>query len=91
MPPAIHQEGYVACTAQFEPGQAVEQLGDVRFDGDLTAVRKQSCILPLTRLEDGDDPAAVYSDGNTLTLVNTRVSNPYCDGAGPNGWQATAR
>ncbi|CAM9803791.1 unnamed protein product, partial [Sphacelaria rigidula] len=66
------KKGYVTCTARFETGQAVEQLGDVRYDGDLTAVRKQSCPVPVTTLRPGDDQDAVYSDGNTLSLANTR-------------------
>lgn len=58
---------------RFEPGQAVEQFGDVRFDGDLAAVRKQSCLLPFSGLGGGDDRGATYSDGNSLGLVNTKV------------------
>lgn len=68
------QDGYVACMARYEPGQAVEQFGDIRFDDDLVAVRKQSCLLPLSGLREGDDQAAVYSTGNALSLVNTKVS-----------------
>ncbi len=63
----------MSCMARYEPGQAVEQFGDVRYDEDLVAVRKQSCLFPLSGLRDGDDPAAVYSTGNTLALVNTKV------------------
>lgn len=63
----------MACMARFEPGQAVEQFGDVRFDGDLAAVRKQSCLLPFSGLGEGDDKGAMYSDGNSLGLVNTKV------------------
>jgi len=59
--------------ARYEPGQAVEQFGDVRYDEDLVAVRKQSCLFPLSGLREGDDPAAVYSTGNALALVNTKV------------------
>lgn len=59
--------------ARYEPGQAVEQFGDVRFDDDLCAVKKQSCLLQFTRVRDGEDPAAVYSSGNSLALVNTKV------------------
>lgn len=59
---------------QYEPGQAVEQFGDVRFDEDLCAVRKQSCLLPFSGVRsERDDPSAVYSNGNTLALVNTKV------------------
>lgn len=64
----------MACMARYEPGQAVEQFGDIRFDDDLVAVRKQSCLLPLSGLREGDDQAAVYSTGNSLSLVNTKVS-----------------
>lgn len=60
--------------ARHEPGQAVEQFGDVRYDEDLCAVRKQSCLLPFSgRCLEGDDPSAVYSSGNSLALVNTKV------------------
>lgn len=64
----------MACMARYEPGQAVEQFGDIRFDDDLVAVRKQSCLLPFSGLREGDDQAAVYSTGNALSLVNTKVS-----------------
>eukprot|EP00903_Cladosiphon_okamuranus_P014535 g13482.t1 len=66
------KDGHVACMARYEPGQAVEQFGDIRFDDDLVAVRKQSCLLPLSGLREGEDQAAVYSTGNTLSLVNTK-------------------
>lgn len=59
--------------ARYEPGQAVEQFGDIRFDDDLCAVRKQSCLLQFTGVRDGEDPAAVYSSGNSLALINTKV------------------
>ncbi|CAM9697958.1 unnamed protein product, partial [Laminaria digitata] len=67
------KDGYVACMARYEPGQVVEQFGDIRFDDDLAAVRKQSCCLPFSGLREGqDDRAAMYSNGNNLSLVNTR-------------------
>eukprot|EP00752_Nemacystus_decipiens_P003390 g3137.t1 len=66
------KDGYVACMSRYEPGQAVEQFGDIRFDEDLVAVRKQSCLLPFSGLREGEDQAAVYSTGNTLSLVNTK-------------------
>lgn len=74
------QDGYVACMARYEAGQAVEQFGDVRFDDDLVAVRKQSCLLPLSGLKEGEDQAAVYSTGNSLSLVNTKVSEGWREG-----------
>lgn len=63
----------MACMAQYEPGQAVEQFGDVRFEEDLAAVRKQSCLLPYSGLREEDDQSALYSNGNSLSLLNTRV------------------
>lgn len=69
----LSQDGFVACMARYEPGPAVEQFGDIRFDDDLAAVRKQSCYLPFSGLGEGDDRAAMYSNGNNLSLVNTRV------------------
>lgn len=80
--PAAGQDGYVACMARYEPGQAVEQFGDIRFDEDLVAVRKQSCLLPLSGLREGEDKAAVYSAGNALSLVNTKVSEQETEKAG---------
>lgn len=68
------QNGFVACMEEYDPGQAVEVFGDVRFEDDLAAVRKQSCLLPYSGLREGDDKAALYSNGNSLSLVNTRVS-----------------
>ena len=64
----------MACMARCEPGQVVEQFGDIRFDDDLAAVRKQSFFFPFSGLREGQDPAAMYSAGNNLSLVNTRVS-----------------
>ena len=65
----------MTCTPLREPGHAVEVFGDVRFEEDLVAVRKQSCLLPFGGFDSGHDPAALYSNGNSLSLVNTRVSH----------------
>ena len=60
--------------AQFEPGQAVDVFGDVRFEDDLAAVRKQSCLFPLGDFNGDPDQPALCSSGNSISLVNTRVS-----------------
>lgn len=77
--------------ARYEPGQAVEQFGDVRYDEDLVAVRKQSCLFPLSGLREGDDPAAVYSTGNALALVNTKVRGGRESPQGCCKWLANGR
>ncbi|CAM9791908.1 unnamed protein product, partial [Ectocarpus sp. 12 AP-2014] len=35
-------------------------------------VRKQSCLLQFSGVRDGEDPAAAYSSGNSLALINTK-------------------
>lgn len=72
--PDALKDGYVACTPLGKSRHVVEVFGDVRFEEDLVAVRKQSCLLPFGGLDGGDDPAALYSNGNNLSLVNTQVN-----------------
>lgn len=73
--PDLLKEGYVICVPLRKLRHVVEVFGDVRFEEDLVAVRKQSCLLPFGGLDGGDDPGALYSNGNGLSLMNTQVSH----------------